>query len=251
MTNGTQAIERALTLLDMIICDDAQTPIYELSSQIGLAPSSARRMTLALKHAGLIMPAGRGRYMGGPRLRALADIPNPHRRLIQCTRPLLQRLANRSGLTAHLGIFDDSMVTYLVKEGEGQIFTRVNAQLEAYCTGIGKVLLSLLPEKQLDDYLANTFVRLTPNTICDPDQMREEIATIRARGYAIDDGEMSEAVVCVARSVPLNDGSLAAISLTGERRAMILDQADRIAHTLSGVARNIADRYNRQDRQGD
>lgn len=42
------------------------------------------------------------------------------------------------------------MVPYRIKTGygAGDLFTRVGLQLEAYCSGIGKVLLTALPERE-------------------------------------------------------------------------------------------------------
>src|SRR3546814_4531438 len=59
-----------------------------------------------------------------------------------CALPI-SKLAQRTGLTAHLGCLESNMVTYLIKEGsEPDVFTREGIQLEAYCSGIGKVLLA-------------------------------------------------------------------------------------------------------------
>src|SRR5690606_3592173 len=107
--------------------------------------------------------------------------------------------------TVHLAVFEADMVTYLAKEdgGRNSVLTIEGTQLEAYCSGLGKVLLAYLPEPERERYLADgPFVRLTPNTIIEPDELRRELAHIRTRGYAIDDGEVQPNLRCVA--VPLS-----------------------------------------------
>lgn len=244
-TTGAQSLDRALSLLQAIVSDDGRTNVSVLAADLGLAPSSARRMVTALKRHDLIAPVAHGRYAGGNRLSALAAAVDPYRRLLEVSRLPLRRLAGAEGWAVHLGVFRNDMVTYLIKEGGSGLFTREGAELEAYCTGIGKVLLAQLPPAQLRDYLAGPFVRLTAKTICDPAALEADIAQTRERGFAIDDSEMSEAIACVA--VPLQSrGHLAAISLSGDAERFPLEQAQEMAGRLRRVAETIAARVSGQ-----
>ena len=49
------------------------------------------------------------------------------------------------------------MVTYLIKEDApgAALFTREGMQLEAYCSAVGKLLLSEIPTAELDAYLGD------------------------------------------------------------------------------------------------
>ena len=81
------------------------------------------------------------------------------------------------------------MVTYRIKTGQGagNLFTRVGMQLEAYCSGIGKMLLAHLPEEQQRAYLAGgPFPALTAKTITQPEALAQELERIRAQGFALD-----------------------------------------------------------------
>ena len=145
MRQGTQSLERALTLLEAIVGDDGGTPASGVAAELGITPSTARRLVSAMKRRGFLVTIGHGRYAAGPRLTALAGAVAPHRDLLEAARPVLRRLAREEGWAAHLGTLDADMVTYLVKEGGDNLFTREGAQLEAYCTGIGKALLAAAP----------------------------------------------------------------------------------------------------------
>lgn len=238
--SGAQTFDRGLTLLKAIVDDDGQTAVSLLAAQLGLALPGVRRMTAVLERHGLITRIAHGRYAAGPQWLAMAGRATPERRLIEQCRPLLRRLAAASGATAHLGVFEGEMVTYLAKEGSGGLFTREGGQLEAYCTGIGKALLAQLPPDRLEAYLRGTFIRLTPYTLTDPALLRAEIERTRSRGYALDDREMDENVACVA--VPLPGNRAAAISLTGHPDRFLLTNADRIAARLEKIAAQIAAR---------
>ena len=241
-SRGTKALDNGLTLFAAVVRDDGLTPAAAIAAALGFAPSSARRTLAALERTGLIARIARGRYAGTERLAGLAARIDPHRRLIEAARPALRRLAAREGATAHCGIFDGDMVTYLVKEGGTGVFTRERGQLEAYCTGIGKALLAQLAPGTLDAYLRGSFVKLTDHTLADPDELREEIEATRARGYALDNREMADDIACVAVPVEIGGRAVAAISISGNPRVVRLDDAARIAVRLATCAREIAGR---------
>lgn len=200
-------------------------------------------MVTALERRGLLVRIAHGRYAGGSLLANLAACITANRSLIEAARPVLRRLAATQGQTAHLGVYgSNDMVTYLVKEGGESIFTREGAELEAYCTGIGKALLATLSPEQLEVYLGGSFVQLTPHTLIEPEQLREEISRTRQRGYAIDDREMDESIACVAVPLSLADGTLAAISLSGRPEHFGPADIEAQARRLRAAALNITER---------
>lgn len=242
--DGSQLLDRGLRLLAAVVEDDGVTPAAKIAATLGLSSSTARRILAVLEKHDMVRRIAHGHYTGGSRLTALSAIISPYRKLILQAQPLLRRLARRAGAIGHLGVLENEMVTYLIKESapSKDIFTREEAQLEAYCTGIGKALLAQMPFDELDRYLQYPFVPLTPYTLTDPQDLRREIDAIRRRGYAIDNREIDENLVCIAVPVHLPDGMRAAISLAGRPSSFPLDDADRIAKRLARTASAIADR---------
>lgn len=240
-------MDRALALFAALVSDNGATPASEIARGLGLAASSARRMIAVLEGRGLLARIAHGRYAGGDQLASLAAHITHHRRLIEAARPLLRRLAGTEARAAHLGVYaSNDMVTYLVKEGGESLFTREGAALEAYCTGIGKALLGSLPQEHLDAYLAGNFIQLTPYTLIDRQQLRDDIARTRQRGYAIDDREMDETVACVAVPLSLADGTRAAISLSGRPEHFGPKDIARLARLLKTAAMKITVRLERR-----
>jgi DNA-binding IclR family transcriptional regulator len=176
--------------------------------------------------------------MGLAALRVHAD---PMAILVDAARPLLRRLARETRATAHLGVFENDMISYVVKEhgGGARLFTREGGQLEAYCSAIGKVLLAHLPDEEREAYLASgPFVALTSRTITDPAVIRETLSQVRSRGFAIDDREIADDLSCVA--VPIEGPSgdvMAALSISTAYRdgvkAALMDSLRRCADAVS------------------
>jgi DNA-binding IclR family transcriptional regulator len=220
---GNAALLKGLALFNLVAADRGRTELVALAADLGLPRSTLYRLAGTLQEMGLICRLNRGHYDIGLRLAERLDGVTVKQTLVRLCRPALRALAESRGATAHLGILENDMVTYLVKEAAGTdhaaAFTRENAQLEAYCTGIGKVLLARLPDAALESYLAGApFIPMTNRTITDPMSLRAALRRARAEEYAIDDGEIAEHLYCLA--VPLwtqDDGVSAAISLSFPR----------------------------------
>jgi DNA-binding IclR family transcriptional regulator len=183
---------------------------------------------------------GRGRYALGATLIAMADTHALHRLIAALGAPIVRALAQRTGLAAHLGVFEGDMVTYLIKAGRdsARIFTKEGMQLEAYCSGIGKVLLAHLPAAERRRYLATgPFIELTPNTITDPRALASALDDVRARGFACDNCEIDLNLRCIAAPVR-NAASevVAAISVSSRAADQSIDGLQKMLPTLQAAA---------------
>lgn len=213
---GTFALERALSLLTALIEDGGRAPLVDHAAQQGIPVSTAQRLAAAFRRQGFLVPGERGRYHAG--LRIAGWTLDRESTITAAARPLLRRLARAAGETAHLAVLDGDMITYLVKEHGGgrALFTREGGQLEAYCSALGRVLLSHQPDGIRETYLAaGGFVPLTSRSQTDPDAIRAILNEVRMSDFAIDDNEVDDGLYCMA--VPLRDGSglvVAAISLS-------------------------------------
>jgi IclR family transcriptional regulator, acetate operon repressor len=203
-------------LLEAVVRDGGRSSVAALARMVGIPVASAHRHIAALVSAGYIVPADYGCHLPGPKLQALADLMNGDRLLANAARPILDRLAARMHCIVQLGIFENEMVTYLVKAGQSSdaLFTKVGMQLEAYCSGIGKVLLAHLPAQAQANYLAEgPFIALTERTITDPLQLKAELGRVADQDFAMDEEEVVVGLQCIAVPVRSRDGQvIAAIS---------------------------------------
>jgi IclR family acetate operon transcriptional repressor len=160
---------------------------------------------------------------------------------------IMQDIAAKLNLTVHLGALEDGMVTYVDKVSTPNAFppyTRVGSKLEAYCSGLGKVLLAALPPEQLENFILDgDLVPLTPFTITDRALLQAELEKVRAQGYAVDDREYQANMRCIA--VPIHDGEgrvVAALSVTGETHKLPVEEQGLIRAELMSAAAAIAQR---------
>jgi DNA-binding IclR family transcriptional regulator len=76
-----------------------------------------------------------------------------------------------------------------------------------HCSATGKVLLAFNPPEVLDAVVERGLARRTPRTITNPKILREKIAEVRERGYAVEQEELTTGYMAVA--VPIvGDGRI-------------------------------------------
>jgi len=98
-----------------------------------------------------------------------------------------------------------------------QLKSSVGSYSPAYCTGIGKVLLSNLSDIELKAYLKHVpLVKRTSFTIRSKTKFVKELKKIKQQSFAIDRQELEQGLICVA--VPVfnkNNQMIAAMSAAG------------------------------------
>jgi IclR family acetate operon transcriptional repressor len=148
---------------------------------------------------------------------------------------VLAELVDALGETANLAVLDGDAVTHVGQvpsHHSMRMFTEVGRRVMAHCTGVGKALLSTLPDDAVRDLLARTGMPAqTPRTITDPDVLLAELARVRRDGHAVDEGEQEVGVQCVALPVRGPHGTLA-VSVSGPIPRMTPDLLARAVPLL-------------------
>jgi DNA-binding IclR family transcriptional regulator len=172
--------------------------------------------------------------------------------LVAVSQPQLSQLRERFAETINLGVARDERVVYLTM-AEGGYGLRMAARLGAsdplHTTALGKATLAFMDAPERECILAAApLARRTSHTIADPVRLAAELATTRARGYAIDDQENEIGARCVGAPILDPPGRVAAAlsisgpapRIDGERVGLLamalIDAAQEIGRRLSGSA---------------
>ena len=236
-----QSVVKAFAVLKCFQRPDEWLTNCELSRRAGLPEASGYRLLQTLERIGAVIRGPRGRYRPGMLLVSLSHNVAIGDLLREASRGIITEVSNRLNLTIHLGILESGMVTYIAKvctPTSLTVHTRLGAQLEAYCSGLGKVLLAALPPEQLDEVIhEGGLVALTPYTITSRTQLRAELAKVRAAGFAMDDREIRVDMRCLA--VPVRDAegrTVAAMSATDHAEAMTEARQAEVREALLAAA---------------
>lgn len=214
------SIVKAMAILEAFDRERPQLSLAELSSRVAMPKSSVHRLATTLEQVGLLCrDSHSGKYRLGLKLIQLASIAFDSMELRQIARPVIEQLAADLRETVHLAVLDDGEVVYIDKiesPAKVQMVSRVGGRAPAYCTGVGKALLAFQPEEEIRRLAREKgLVPYTPATITNVEELLAHLATVRQRGYAIDQGEHESMIRCVA--APVRDHSntvVASVSVT-------------------------------------
>jgi DNA-binding IclR family transcriptional regulator len=243
-TPKNQSVLKAFSMLKSFHRPDEWLTSCELSRRANLPEASGYRLIQTLEEIGAVVRGPRGRYRPGMLLVSLSHNVAIGELLREASHGITSELANRLNLTIHLGLLEGGMVSYVAKVSTPTAFpahTRVGSQLEAYCSGLGKVLLAALPHDQLESFILDgDLVALTPYTITDRSLLLAELETVRKTGFAFDDRESQADMRCIA--VPIHDGegrTVAAMSATDNAQRMTPERRLEIRGALVEAAAAI------------
>ena len=161
-----------------------------------------------------------GTYSCAGRLVRVAHSAGQGAALREAATPFLLRLAQKSGLAAHLAMLanDEAILVAKIESHRGQpIATWVGKRIDFHCTSLGKCLTAWLSEPDAERIVKkHGLIRYNENTITAWSRLQTELVAARKQGYAIDDEEEEIGVRCVGAPVFSSHGEVvAAVSVCG------------------------------------
>ena len=237
---GVQSVDRVFLLLEHLADGGGSMSLSELARRTGLPMPTIHRLLRSMVNRGYVRQESSKRYALGPRMIRLGE--SASRMLGSWATPHLAGLVAKYGETANMAMLEGDTCVYVAQVPSPQsmrMFTEVGRVVMLHCTGVGKALLSTLPEEQVLATLKRTGMPArTEHTITRPQPMLEALAQVRERGYALDDGEQELGVRCVA--VPIKQLPFAgALSVSGPSSRITLEQVPHIAPDLQAAAANL------------
>ena len=182
--------------------------LSEVAGAAGLARPTARRLLLTLSELGYVRSRGGG-FELTPRVMALGMAYVSSLGLWDIARPHLEALVARTGESSSMAQLDGSDIVYVARVSVPKLIALrvdIGTRFPAVQTSQGKVLLAALPSDQVAAALAQPSRSGLPPYIGRSDgHLRDELAEVRARGWALADEELAPGVRSVA--VPVRDGT--------------------------------------------
>ena len=215
-----QTITKAGQVLDLFSIERPEWGVSEAAQALNYPKSSLSALMAALAKQGLLRQTGERRYRLGWRVMALSRILSETTEFRVEARRAMEHLVSVTGETVHLAALEANQVIYLDKlQGTRAVnvrLTYLGARFPAHCSAVGKAILAHLPwERALEILEEQGMKKFTPNTITTPENLREELRSVRKQGYAYDFEEAEPELCCVA--APIRDhggGVVASMSLS-------------------------------------
>ena len=246
--NQVQSVAKAFAVLKAFGQDLPELTVAEVAARAGLDRGTAFRLIHTLIGLGYLRAAPDGGRRFRLTLKCLelghsvlsaGDLPSH-------AAPLLRELVPGLADAGSLGILDRGEVIYLARVDAGLerhgVVRRAGTRIGAYATALGQAILAWLPREEQVAHLESVErVKLSERTLTDLDALLARLAEVRARGYAVSDGENAYGLVTAAAPVfDLRGAPCAGVSLTvgggrlsvAEFIAAAAPQAQRLAAEL-------------------
>ena len=169
-TDFIESLDRGLRVLEVFGGSHQPMTLSDLAKAADLPRATARRILFTLERAGFVATDGKlFRLM--PRVLVLASSYLASNHVVSVLQPALDKLSGEAQEISSMAILDGNDVVFIARASPTRIFSAgidIGYRLPAFCTSVGRVLLSRLPDDELAVALDKMeLAPLTPFTVTD------------------------------------------------------------------------------------
>jgi IclR family KDG regulon transcriptional repressor len=187
--------EKTIDLLEILVNCDGDLTVSEIAKHLFTHTSSADRYLLTLLDMGYVAKNNEtGKFHMTDKIIQLNNTLIAHHPLTKLYLDTMHTLAYEFDTTAHIMSFLGNKTVTLHKDLQTHNIAFNNAFFDPkrynYCSAPGKLLLSTLSERDLQDYFSKAkFIKFTKKTLTNEKAVREDLEKIKKRGYSIHNEE--------------------------------------------------------------
>jgi IclR family acetate operon transcriptional repressor len=230
---SSSAIGKAFAVIRMLRVSPSPFTLAHVAAEVGIAASTAHSLLSELLAQGIVAQDADKRYQLGPGLFYLGSAYARHTPLFRSVWVELVNLANEFDVTAALATPWDNhhLIIASHRAGEPPIEIAFGGRVPLDSGSWGKAFYAgsgvPMPSK-LTSY--------TGHTIKDLERYRQEVESVRERGFATDDEEFSEGVAAVAAPISSYSGYEGLVSVLTSAAKMKELTVDRVGARLAALA---------------
>ena len=224
--------------------DGSEHSLTEIARLTCLPVSTAHRLVTELAGWGVLERTDESTFRIGLSIKAIGGRRSYTPAILESARRVLEDLVSAARTGAQLGILTDTDIAFIEKRCDHSPVTTFaqTARLPAHATALGKALLAFSPAAILDRVIVSGLKCYTPNTVTDPERLRQCLASIRLTRVAIARWELEPGVSTVAVPVFGSGGlAVAALGLTVPNLRADLHMASSVLTIAArGLSRELA-----------
>ena len=218
-----KSIVKMMAIIDCFSTLQRKLSVTEISNKTKIPRGTVHRIVRTMRDLGLVeQERQRDQYRLGMKLFELGTTVLANMELHREAKSSVEALTKISGESVHLSVFDGVNSTVINRtdpEGKRANTLFVLESSPAHATSSGKAALAFQSDAAIERFISLGLRKISPNTITDPTLLRMEIETIRERGYAVDNEELTPGTMCVGAPIRNASGRVfAAISVSGPPR---------------------------------
>ena len=246
-----QSFARGLEVIRSFSAQSPRQTLSEVAGRTGLTRAGARRILLTLQTLGYVESDDKLFRLTARMLDLgfayLSSLP-----IWNLAEPLMETLAGQVRESCSAAVLDGTDIVYVMRVSTHKIMSislGVGSRLPAYCTSMGRMLLSALPPDQMMQVLlASERSARTRYTLTDPDELAAKIAQVRKQGWSMVNQELEEGLVSMAAAITDRAGqTVAALNISGQaNRTSAKVMQETMLPALLETAQSISQRLSLQ-----
>lgn len=245
-----ESIAKGMEVLSYVIHSQNAVGISRISKDLGLSMGSVQRVTNTLHRLGYLRKDKTSHgYTPGHKTLGMGLAITKDIDLKRIAHPYLEELSRAIGETVNLAIFDGTGIVYVDRIKTEQIINinlHIGSRLPLHCTSMGKCILAFLPADELDEIIDKMGMNaMTPTTITDRDGLREDLETVRKRGFSLNNQELEVGLRSVAAPIRDESGTvIAAVNIAVPASRVTLDElmgafAEKVVETTRLISESM------------
>jgi IclR family transcriptional regulator, pca regulon regulatory protein len=228
----SEALARGLGVIGAFDDQRRQMTLSDVARAVDLPRATVRRSLATLVALGYVEADGR-LFRLTPRILKLAIAYLSSDPVPSILQPVCERLCRQVGASCSVAVRDGEeavMIARAVPARPASVGLGVGYRLPVFCSALGRVLASAMPDAELDAFLAQLKpVRFTRQTVVSKPEIRRLILDVRKKGYSLADQEAEIGIRSIAVPLVRFDGKVVAALNIGVQpeqvsaKAMITD----------------------------
>jgi IclR family transcriptional regulator, pca regulon regulatory protein len=213
-----ESLARGLRVLQSFGIDRRPMTLSDLAKSSNLPRATVRRILMTLVKSGFV--SGDERLFSlTPRVLLLASAYLISNQISTVMQPLMDEVAGKAKEICSLAILDEDEVVFVARSSPARVFSTgldIGYRLPAFCTSVGRVLLSRLTNQELTDTIQRmTLSAQTTSTLVDKPTVIATIIADRTKGYSLVDQEAEEGFRSISVPIRRYDGAIVAAANIG------------------------------------
>lgn len=237
-------LESGLDIVEYLIERATPAGVTELAAELDMDKGNVHRLLKVLVARGwVVQNADTRRYTPTAHIVGLAGSLLRKLDLRSAAEEVCARLQEETGESVHLSQVTTSGPVYILQRRPAHrvsVATEVGARPPLHATSTGKSIAAYVDEKQLTAWLVDPLEAFTFRTLTSMEALQRDLATVRERGYAIDDEEFNPGVRCVGAPIFGLDGDvIGCVGISTPTQRVSIDRMGSLASAAVNAAREI------------
>lgn len=237
------SVRRACEILNCFTRDEPVLGNAEIAEKLGLSRSTTHHLITTLCNEGVLIRDMNRKYRLGWKLLEWNNSVMFQQDIYDKAMPLVKELTDRFRGTAHIGMFDQGEVVFVLRissEEDDSVPTYLGARKPAYATSAGKVLLAY-NQAYFQETIDKGLTQQGPNTITDIKILKNDLESVREQGYSVSNNENDTCTYAIAAPVMSYSGeTIASVNLVGPITYMKTLHRNHIIQSVVNTAKAIS-----------